>query len=255
MTDEKQCFFLSPIGEEGSEQRQRSNKLMEYVISPAAEQFGYSVERADQLDEPGSITSQVIQRTTQCELVVADLTGHNPNVFYELAVRHATGKPFIQLIESSERIPFDLKDLRTIQYGLGVEEADEAKKEIQSHLESMEEEEPYFDNPISHSAEMKSLEESEDPKDQTLAEVLQRLSKIDGRISKMERSIHEPNQENFSTVGNKDLRTWTENEKKNVADSASLTEESVESLAENYGIPPEDMEEALEEIYMDIEDK
>ena len=46
--------------------------------------------------------------------MVADLSYHNPNVFYELAVRHATGKPIIHIKRTSDPIPFDNKDFRTI---------------------------------------------------------------------------------------------------------------------------------------------
>jgi hypothetical protein len=45
---------------------------------------------------------------------VADLTERNPNVFYELAIRHAIRKPLIQIIKSDEQIPFDVAGTRTI---------------------------------------------------------------------------------------------------------------------------------------------
>lgn len=189
MSDDKECFFIAPIGDEGSEIRERSNKLMEYIVEEAVSNYGYSVTRADQMDQPGSITSQIIQMTVNSELVIADLTGHNPNVFYELAVRHATGKPYIQLIESSESIPFDISDLRTIQYGLGVEEADQAREQICSQLESLRDEDPEFDNPISRSAEMQSLRESTDPTDQNLAEILQTISRLDRKVDRLEANM------------------------------------------------------------------
>jgi hypothetical protein len=192
MSDNKECFFIAPIGDNGSEIRKRSNKVMEYIVREAVSDYGYSVTRADQMDQPGSITSQVIQKTVDSELVIADLTGHNPNVFYELAVRHATGKPYIQLIKSTETIPFDISDLRTIQYGLEVDAADQAKEEIRGHLDSLEDKDTEFDNPISASAEMQSLRESEDPTDKNLAEILQTLYKLDNRMDKLEKRISTP---------------------------------------------------------------
>lgn len=189
MSEDKECFFIAPIGEAGSEIRKRSDKLMTYIVDEAVSEFGYSVLRADQMDQPGSITSQIIQKTVDSDLVIADLTGHNPNVFYELAVRHATGEPYIQLIDSNELIPFDIADLRTIHYGLGVEEAAQAKDEIRSQLVSLRDGEPEFDNPISQSAEMQSLRESTDPTDQNLAEVLQTISKLDRKIERIESNM------------------------------------------------------------------
>lgn len=111
MSSGKECFVICPIGSEGSEARERADKLMEHIIEEALGDFDYTPVRADQITEPGSITNQVIQRTVESDLLIADLTGHNPNVFYELAVRHATAKPYIQLIDSSESIPFDISDL------------------------------------------------------------------------------------------------------------------------------------------------
>lgn len=72
------------------------------------------VKRADQIDKPGTITKQIIEYIYKSKLVIADLSYHNPNVFYELALRHAFRLPTVQLIRKSDRIPFDLNQIRTI---------------------------------------------------------------------------------------------------------------------------------------------
>lgn len=58
----------------------------------------------------------MISALVESELVVADLTGHNPNVFYELAIRHAVAKPYVQMIDSEQTLPFDISTLRTIHF-------------------------------------------------------------------------------------------------------------------------------------------
>ena len=185
MTGSKECFFISPIGDEGSDERQRSNKVIEYIIKEALTEYDYSVTRADQMDQPGSITNQVIQKATASELVIADLTGHNPNVFYELAVRHATGDPYIQIIDASETIPFDINDFRTIKYSLDVEKAEEAKNKISEQVKLLEEGSQPFDNPISQSAELQSLLNSDDPRDRKAAKILERISRIEHSINQI----------------------------------------------------------------------
>ena len=50
----------------------------------------------------------------RARLVVVDLSFHNPNVFYELAIRHAARLPVVQIIRTSDRIPFDVNQMRTI---------------------------------------------------------------------------------------------------------------------------------------------
>lgn len=113
--DSKTCFVISPIGPPGSDIRHRADTVWEFIIRPALEQqCNYAVTRADEISSPGMITAQIMDRIKEDDLVVADLTGLNPNVFYELAVRHAVDKPVIQIIEQGEEPPFDVAGMRTI---------------------------------------------------------------------------------------------------------------------------------------------
>jgi hypothetical protein len=58
---EKECFFIAPIGPDGSEHRNRSDAVLEFIVAHAAEELGLVAVRADQLGEPGQITLQVIE--------------------------------------------------------------------------------------------------------------------------------------------------------------------------------------------------
>ncbi len=108
------CFFIAPIGNEGQEERKHSDMILESLITRGLEGEGFEVIRADRITDPGMISGQVIEYLLHSALVVADLSFHNPNVFYELAIRHMVGKPTIHLIRSGDQIPFDVKDFRTI---------------------------------------------------------------------------------------------------------------------------------------------
>ena len=114
LVTKKACFVIAPIGEAESDTRKRSDQILKHVISPAVESCGYNATRADQISEPGMITSQVIQKIVDDPLVVADLTERNPNVFYELAISHVIRKPLVQIIKKGEQIPFDVAGARTI---------------------------------------------------------------------------------------------------------------------------------------------
>lgn len=131
------CFVVSPIGDAGSEVRRRADQLIKFVINPALA-MKYEVIRADHITIPGSINRQVFDHLLKSALVVADLTGHNPNVFYELAVRHAAAKPFIQVIDLNEGLPFDVSDQRTIKFDIhDLDSVEGAKTHLAAHEEAI----------------------------------------------------------------------------------------------------------------------
>lgn len=109
------CFYITPIGADGSEQRKHADLFMEHLVVPAVEELGLRVVRSDTIDAVGMITSQIIEHLVKSALVIADLSFHNPNVFYELSLRHTLGKPVIHLIRSCDSIPFDIHSFRTIK--------------------------------------------------------------------------------------------------------------------------------------------
>lgn len=136
----KVCFVISPIGEEGSKERNHADRVMNEIINHiVGNEFGYEAIRADKYPVPGQITPQIVELIANADLLIADLSFHNPNVFYELALRHITRKPFIHLIREGEKIPFDIKDIRAIEFNLEKEESiRRAKSELKEQIESVE---------------------------------------------------------------------------------------------------------------------
>jgi hypothetical protein len=194
MAKKKICFVISPIGEEESETRKRSDQILKHVIEPSVDECGYKAIRADKIEKPGVITSQVIQHVVEDPLVVADLTGRNPNVFYELAIRHAIRKPFIQIMQKGERLPFDVAGTRTINVDHhDLDSVGEAKKEIVNQIKSLEKDAKNIETPISVSLDLQILRESDDPRQRSLADIMSALtdlpSQIEERISGKEDRI------------------------------------------------------------------
>ena len=114
--DKKTCFVVCPIGDDNSETRKRSDVILKHIIKPVCEQFGYEVVRVDQLKTVDRIDHTIIEYLETAELVIADMTEHNANAFYEFGYRQATNLPLIPMIEENESIPFDVATLRTIKY-------------------------------------------------------------------------------------------------------------------------------------------
>ncbi len=112
---ENTCFYISPIGQENSEHRKHADFFLEYVVTPALREFNLTVIRADQIGKPGMIGKQVLEHILKSRLVIADLSFHNPNVFYELCLRHVARLPTVQIIRGAEGIPFDIDQYRTVK--------------------------------------------------------------------------------------------------------------------------------------------
>ncbi len=111
---ESTCFYITPIGSPGSEQRMHSDLFLGSFVEPAIQSFGLTVVRADGIDKPGVITRQIIEYIVKSRLVIVDLSYHNPNVFYELAIRHMMRLPIVQIIRKADGIPFDINQMRTV---------------------------------------------------------------------------------------------------------------------------------------------
>ena len=87
------------------------------VVAPALEGLGLDVSKGNDISEPGAILPQVWSRIRSAELLVAVATGLNPNVVYELGLCHGIGRCPILLVRRAEELPFNLRALRSIEYG------------------------------------------------------------------------------------------------------------------------------------------
>jgi len=117
------CFVIMPIGDQevGCEPVTASDlrKLYDDLIREALRKArpDLSIERADDLPSPGDITADIFERIADADYVVADITYPNPNVFYELGLRHASRAGTILLRnKAGPKPPFDISVLRHIEY-------------------------------------------------------------------------------------------------------------------------------------------
>jgi hypothetical protein len=144
------CFVIAPIGNEGTETRKRTENLFDYIIKKAVA-GKYTPFLAHRISSPGVITMQIIEKLIKSELVIADLTENNANVYYELALRHVLDLPVILVIQKGQEhdIPFDLQSLRVIPYDLSVDQAEGAIAEIAESIKGIQSDTLYMKNIIS----------------------------------------------------------------------------------------------------------
>jgi hypothetical protein len=133
---EHECFFIAPIGQEGTAVRTRSDLVLQFIVRPAAEELGLSALRPDELAAPGQITHRVIEHILHARAAVADLTGRNANVYYELAVRHMARLPVALIVAvDDDPLPFDVQQMSVIRFDhTDLRSADQCRRSIVGHL-------------------------------------------------------------------------------------------------------------------------
>lgn len=186
-TKEK-CFIITPIGEDTDPIRRHIDGIIDAAIKPALSDK-YEVLAAHHISKPGSITKQVIEAIYNAKLVVANLTDRNPNVMYELALRHAIGKPVIMIVERGTPVPSDIIMQRVVLYSndaKGVLELRDDLKKAESEIVFEEKSGPIVEvlGDISHDADMLQKVAAKDSDSmEPLEYILQRLDRIENSIS------------------------------------------------------------------------
>lgn len=95
------------------------------VVSQVGQELGFTVLRGDERAAQGDIFNQLLRYMVQARVVVANITGRNPNVFYELGIAHALDKPVVLLAEKKGVVPFDVQSKLIVFY-----DSNEELKEI-----------------------------------------------------------------------------------------------------------------------------
>lgn len=111
------------------------DELYEEVIRPTCEKYGFECIRADEIYTNGQIIEDVLSSIRNANLVIADITPDNPNVFYELGYAHGINKPAILLCDRQrEKLPFDISGTRAIFYDNSISRKTKVEEALLKHL-------------------------------------------------------------------------------------------------------------------------
>lgn len=133
----KTCFVIMPFGEKPDVDGQviKFNDVYKYIIKPVAARIGLDVVRSDEIQTPGWIHGDMIQHIFSSDVAIVDITSLNPNVFYELGVRHTLRKAVTILIrKKGTKNPFNVQGMRTIEYDMDIASAAEAQEDIEKFI-------------------------------------------------------------------------------------------------------------------------
>ncbi len=237
-TPKKKCFIITPIDNEGSPMRRHIEGIIDSAIIPVLEEE-FEIIVAHRMYSPGSINKQVIMSIYESDLVVANLTGLNPNVMYELAFRHAIRKPVITIMEKDDKkLPFDVITERTIFYVNDAKGVLELKENLIKQVDKIENLNcDEIDNPI-FSALESTLKEKEilgkintsEPIDKNAIEyIISRLDRIENEVK---------NKNNQNKRGNKInvMIRFDIHDSNNESDSMKLIFDSFSKEMRNFKI-------------------
>lgn len=131
-------FVITPIGKEGTEIYKKYDAIFTTMIKPAIDSVdpSFRIIRADHIAKPGSF------------IVIANLTDLNPNVFYELGVRHTLSKRTIMITEDLKSLPSDLKEYRAIEYKPDITAVEEFKLNLSKCVQEILKDPDHPDNPV-----------------------------------------------------------------------------------------------------------
>lgn len=111
--------------------------LYDDVIKPVSEKIGLQAFRADEIHKPGFILKDIVTSIVESEIIVAEISALNPNVFYELGYAHAIDKTTILLAERDGPLPFDISGYRVIFYDNTIKGKRHVEDSFRKHLSSI----------------------------------------------------------------------------------------------------------------------
>jgi O-acetyl-ADP-ribose deacetylase (regulator of RNase III) len=133
----KKCFVIMPFGKKDVLDGKGNvidtvdfNQVYDQLIKKAVEEIGIECERCDEIPESGSIHKKMFKGIFEADVALVDITSLNPNVFYELGVRHALHK-FVTVViqkKSDQPLPFNIRGLSVTSYEMATENQIEAAK-------------------------------------------------------------------------------------------------------------------------------
>ncbi len=129
--------------------RDKLTEIYNDIVKPTLEAEGCTVQRADELSSHRNILKDIVSGIFTADLIVADLTDTNSNVYYELGIAHGLNKPTILLTQNIDDLPFDLASYRAVPYSDSYKETEKLKAILREAVQGHKNRQIEFGNPVS----------------------------------------------------------------------------------------------------------
>ena len=138
--DKKSCFVIMPFGIKNDNQGNKVNfnEIYDSIIKPAIQELDLTCLRCDEISKSGMIHKDMFNHIYYSDIAIVDISVLNPNVFYELGMRHALKKGITIIIKrKNTQIPFNISGMRLIEYDEeNVESSIRTRLEIQAYIKN-----------------------------------------------------------------------------------------------------------------------
>ena len=110
------CFVIMPFSDPDGYEKGHFRKIYDQILAPAIKGAGYIPHRVDEEVESTMIHGKLLHQLISAPMVLCDISSKNPNVLYELGIRHAFDKPVVLVQEEGQKHIFDISGLSTTEY-------------------------------------------------------------------------------------------------------------------------------------------
>jgi hypothetical protein len=182
MKNKKKCFVIMPVSGTKSCTEVEWTGIFEHMIKPAVtgSRLGYDCERAKPL--MGAFIRDILEGLNRSDVVIADLTNRNPNVCYELGIRHTLKRRTILIAQNIDDVPSDLRAYWVVNYEKDLTGAENFKKGVREILREMQKNPEKSDSPVADFVGNKNI-------DILAYEKAANLRKLDALLSELSSNV------------------------------------------------------------------
>ena len=187
---EKNVFVIMPFSATENHSAEEWLEIYENLFVPAVEACGFACERA--VPRTGSLISSIIESLHSARIVLADVTDHNPNVFYELGVRHSLSTRTIIACQDADQIPSDLRGNWSLVYSTSLSGATKFKHDMERIIEELDTEPEKTDSPVADYLERENMTAFRHVQRDNIKKLGALLTEISGNRLTLEQIHHQP---------------------------------------------------------------